>query len=434
MRKIIWRVGVVAALVLACLSLFVIYMETRTRSSWDPKAAAADLDRREKYWATWDESSRDRGTFCISCHTAMPYAFARPALRTTLGEPAPSHEERALIENVEKRVRLWKEVQPYYSSMPVQSRGTEAVLNALILAVRDSQSGGHTLSPDTREALQYMWAEQQADGPQKGGWRWILFDNEPWEAVDSPYYGACLAAVATGIAPGNYSSDPAIQANVATLRDYLRRESAKQMPINRVNLLWASAQLPGLLSAAEQQAIVAEILAKQRSDGGWSLASLIGDWQREDGTPQVEKSDGYATGFIVMVLQQLGMSRDDVHVKQGLAWLVQNQNPFTGAWSGYSLNKRRHNPFSNVSQFMDDAATAYAVLALTESPSPMKGQSNQRHAVPGRQTLTSRTESPSNHFRRSASSSSSVRGQSAPSRRDSPRSASTRPPVWQRAQ
>lgn len=372
MSKFTRRIGIAAVVCVAILLAGWLYAETRTRTTWDRKAAARYLDRREKYWAEWPEAARDQGTFCVSCHTALPYAFARPALGSALSENQPADQERLLLDNVQKRVRLWNEIKPYYESMPAQSRGTESVLNALILAGHDARAG--KLSPDGRAALAHVWEQQLTTGDRKGAWAWILFDNEPWEAADSPYYGACLAAIAAGIAPENYSSDLAIQPNITALSDYLRREAAAQTPIQRVNLLWASVQLPGLLTSAQQQAIVDEILPKQHSDGGWSLSELSGGWQREDGTPQIMQSDGYATGFIALVMQQLGYSREDAHVRAALNWLVQNQSLLNGGWSGYSLNKRRHNPFSEVSQFMNDSATAYAVLALTDPTNSFRSE------------------------------------------------------------
>ena len=51
-------------------------------TTWNPKAAAAYLDYREGWWAEWTGSTRDHGTFCVSCHTALPYALSRPALRS----------------------------------------------------------------------------------------------------------------------------------------------------------------------------------------------------------------------------------------------------------------------------------------------------------------------------------------------------------------
>lgn len=77
-------------------------------------------------------------------------------------------------------------------------------------------------------------------------------------------------------------------------------------------------------------------------------------------------------------MQQVGLGRDETHVKRGLSWLVQNQR-WGGQWRAYSLNKRRLNPFSNPSSFMDDAATAYAVLALTEANAPRPAAASAQH-------------------------------------------------------
>src|SRR5208282_2877896 len=54
--------------------------------SWDQKAAAAYLDQRAGWWMGWQRAQRDHDTFCVSCHTAVPYAMSRPALRNALAE------------------------------------------------------------------------------------------------------------------------------------------------------------------------------------------------------------------------------------------------------------------------------------------------------------------------------------------------------------
>ena len=347
--------------------------ETKIASSWDQKSAAAYLDQRAAWWMEWPKAARDHETFCVSCHTAVPYALSRPGLRKPLAEAGPSANERRLLDNVTKRVRLWKEIAPFYSDADrgmyktAESRGTESVLNALILASNDAQAG--QLSNDTRAALRNMWAEQQITGNKKGAWPWLRFANEPWEADDSDYYGASLAAIAVGIAPENYRNRPEIQHNLKMLRDYLNREATATQPIfNRVVLLWASATLPGLLEPKQQRAITNEILAEQRPDGGWSLASLAGNWKRHDGTPQERNSDGYATGLIIFTLQQAGIARENAQYEQGIAWLVKNQDKAEGCWPAYSLNKNEeHHIGPETAHFMNDAATAYAVLALTEA-------------------------------------------------------------------
>ena len=346
--------------------------------SWSPQAAAAYLDYREAWWTEWTGSARDHGTFCVSCHTALPYALARPALRAALAESGPSVNEQRLIENVTKRVRLWNSVGPYYGGSGYdhktdESRGTEAVLNALILASHDAEKG--QLSVDTRAAFDNMWALQQTKGENAGSWPWLQFDQEPWEANDSGYYGAALAAMAVGIAPENYASTSEIQDNLRRLREHLNRKSASQSTLNRVFLLWASTKLPGLLAPAQQRAIVQEMLSKQQSDGGWRLASItwkwsgwnlrsvVNMWIREDGTPMEGKSDGVATSLMTLVLQEAGVGADNAKLQRGRAWLLTNQNPKEGSWPASSVNKRRH-VSTDTGRFMSDAATGYATAAL----------------------------------------------------------------------
>jgi squalene-hopene/tetraprenyl-beta-curcumene cyclase len=350
-------------------------LEIKAAKLWDEKAAAAYLDERAVWWMGWPKAARDHETFCVSCHTAVPYAMSRPALGRALGERGPSLNERRLLENVSKRVRLWKEVAPFYTDADrgayktVESRGTESVLNALILASNDASKDVPTgrLSDDTRTAFRNMWAEQQTSGDRKGAWLWLRFQNEPWEADDSDFYGAAIAAVAVGTAPEDYRARPEIQNNLKMLREYLNRQYEAQTLSNRVVLLWASAKLPGLIEPERQKAILSEVLGKQQADGGWSLSSLSGAWTRNDGTPQEAKSDGYATGLIALALEQARIPPENAQLKQGLAWLAGHQNKTDGFWPAYSLNKNEgHHISPDTARFMNDAATAYAVLALCE--------------------------------------------------------------------
>ena len=380
--KIGLRLGCVFATLLVSVTTACSHPNKTITDSWDPKTAAAYLDQRQVTWMGWPGSARDHGTFCVACHTGLPYALSRPALRRALGEQGPSINERRLLENVTKRVLLWNQVEPFYKDGPTyhdnksaQSRGTESVLNALILATADAQTG--VLSNPTKIAFDNMWALQETAGEERGAWAWLQFELEPWEAEDSQYYGATLAAIAVGTAPENYGLSPEIQNRVAMLRDYLNREYATQSTMNRVALLWASAKLPGLLDSERQKRIIKEVTRAQQPDGGWRLSSLTwqsgwslrsfarirlrADWSRQDG-----RSDGYATGLITLALQQAGMPPTEPTMKRALAWLENNQSKEEGCWPSYSVNQRRSQD-SNVGHFMRDAATAYAVLALTQS-------------------------------------------------------------------
>jgi len=334
---------------------------------WNARAAAGYLDGRMEWWLHWPNAQRDHDTSCVSCHTALPYALARPALHAVLAEREAAAPERAMLAHVVKRVGMWREVEPFYPDQTrglpksSESRGTEAVLNALVLATRDASTG--TLSDEGRQAFANMWALQFTAGDSKGAWAWLNFHYEPWEATESAYYGAALAALAVGTAPAGYASSPDIQDRVKMLRDYLQKTVDGERLFNRLTVLWASSRLPNLVTADQQRAIVDAAAALQQADGGWTTSAL-GTWKRVDGTTLETASDGFATGLTALVLQQTGAHGD--RTAKALAWLATHQDPATGQWPAASLNKKR-DPATDIGKFMSDAATAYAVLALTEA-------------------------------------------------------------------
>jgi squalene-hopene/tetraprenyl-beta-curcumene cyclase len=344
--------------------------QSASQPSWNPAKAAAYLDGRLTWWISWPTSARDHGTFCVSCHTAAPFSLGRAALRGALGESAASPNEQKVLDSVTKRVRMWHDVEPFYSDQTrglpktAESRGTEAILNSLILVWRDVPTG--RLSADARLALDNMLALQIKAPDMNGAWAWLQFHNAPFEG-DSQFYGNALAAIAIGSAPGNYQSEAEIQGGVKLLRAWLVKNMSDQTPLDRVVLLWASTKLNGLLNRDQQNKIIEDTLANQQEDGGFSMSQLVGAWKRQDGTPLDTASDGYATGLIAFALEQMETPRRTTPLKRALAWLRSHQIEADGRWPAVSLNKNRV-AHSDTGLFMSDAATAYAVLALTNAP------------------------------------------------------------------
>jgi squalene-hopene/tetraprenyl-beta-curcumene cyclase len=342
---------------------------------WKKEQAATYLDEREKVWFEFPGAARgerETKTACISCHTVFPYALARPVLRRLSSSAGPSEYEQKLLTQIKMRVDHWKELDTSKYGLPYdfseqkkkESWGTEAVLNSVILAHDDQYQGLAAPNEATKQALQNLWKVQVRIGRDKGSWDWLNFGLEPWESPGGRYYGASLAAIAVGTAPDYYrpGTNPALDAQVQLLRGYLKDQLADQNLFNRTWALWASTKLDGVLTADQQKATIGQLLSKQGTEGGWSLSSL-GTFARKDGTAQETASDGYATGLVLHVLQLAGMPKDNVKIAKGLAWLRANQQA-TGEWRGYSMNKKR-DPSTHVGKFMTDAATAYAVLALS---------------------------------------------------------------------
>lgn len=372
------------ALLVSALAIWIAGCSPRPDSrsgSWDPGAAAAYLDQRQDWWVRWPGSARDHATFCISCHTVLPYALGRAQLDGPLdGRPASPQESR-LRADVVKRVRLWSQTLPYYTDQrngrpkSVQSRGTEAVLNALILVSEDARTG--RLSPDAKSALEDMWETQERSGDSAGAWAWLDFDLQPWETRDAQYFGAALAALAVGTAPENYRSTATIQGPLRRLTGYLDRNYDAQPLHQRLALLWAASSLPQLIAPARRQEIIAAAFRAQHADGGWSLYALAPSYRRFARILRLW-SDGYATGFVTFVLERAGVPRGDPRLQRGLSWLVHHQQP-EGFWPAYSINQRM-SWTTPKGRFMSDAATAYAVLALTQGsvePVPAPGQARR---------------------------------------------------------
>lgn len=347
-------------------------------ADWNPKLAAEYLDGRQKEWFAWPRANTS-GVPCVSCHTSAPYLLVRPALRRALGEGEHTPYEAGLLAGLKSRVdkRDAKALFPGKNGVgAVQSTGVEAVLAALFLATEDAASG--TLSEETEKALDRMWSLQASTGKTAGAWDWTDAQLDPWETADSVFYGASLAALATGVAPSGYQSRVGVRENVDALKKYLQAQLEAQPLHNRLILLWASTKLRDTLSRAEQDAIIEAVRSRQEADGGWTVESL-GAWGKHEAAPPSPRSNNYATAIVAFVLQRAGVARTDPGLSRALDWLRGRQNPEFGFWEAQSMNKV-YPPNSMQLRFMRDAATGYAALALLESNSGATKETTQAAA------------------------------------------------------
>src|ERR1700732_4472920 len=81
--------------------------------TWSKDRAAKYLDERGKAW--FEFKSAERGerankSTCVSCHTLVPYALARPVLRRLTGATQPTELEKRLIAQTMNRVEHWQQL------------------------------------------------------------------------------------------------------------------------------------------------------------------------------------------------------------------------------------------------------------------------------------------------------------------------------------
>ncbi len=272
---------------------------------------------------------------CMTCHTNYAYLLAssavdsdRPALRQVR-----QYAEALVRERWETKGPRWP---------------AEVVMTAAVLAGNDAATSGQ-LHPLSRRALDRMWTLQNEDG----GWEWLKCDWPPMESDD--FFGVTMALLAAGMAPNAYAATPAAQTGLRRIRQYLTANPVPNLH-HEAMLVWASTYVDGILTPAQRKATVERLLAKQKPDGGWGLATL-GEWKRMDEKPQdTRSSDGYGTGLVIHVARRAGFPATDPRLVRGIRWLETHQRE-SGRWFTRSLAKDgRH--------FLTHAGTAFAVLAL----------------------------------------------------------------------
>jgi squalene-hopene/tetraprenyl-beta-curcumene cyclase len=342
--------------------------------TWNTQGAARFLSNREHAWLEFtikraEKRGQSQNAACASCHTVLPSLLAEPAMERALGRQEPSPYTIIFLDRIRDKVMRPEAPQ---NARFGYLRSAEPIIYALALVLEDRERQKAALSKETEEAFRHMWAEQLRKGDKRGSWAWPDTSLDPWETPDSVYYGTALAALAIGNAPADYMKRPEVKEQLTEMSDYLRLNFSKQIIHHRLAALWASANLPDIVSAADRTSTLEEIWRSQNSDGGWSWRA-IGPWKpRQDSfvasVAAGSDSDGYATAYAACALGQAGIQTSDPGLHRALAWLAMHQNAETGGWEAKSINGV-HPDDPVLGHLMGDAASAYAVIALSKAGS-----------------------------------------------------------------
>jgi squalene-hopene/tetraprenyl-beta-curcumene cyclase len=284
--------------------------------------------------AQWRSSNN-----CVSCHTNGLYLVSGAM------EPAgqPWREARAFaIEYIDRYRTGEREPLGQYGAVEGM------VSTACFLALGDRVMFDD-FTPQTRAALDFAFSLQS----QAGHWpSWLACNWPPYES--DLHFGPSLMAIAMGRAPEDYLRQPNVVEGMARLSRWLHATKPNTLH-QKGMLLWAHSEGGFTMSQDTRAAWLQELLATQRSDGGWCMASL-GDWSRRDGADQLDESEAYATAFCLWIITRCGMAPDAVEVRKAVAWLHANQRA-SGRW--FSRSQR-----ADTRHYLSNAATNMATMAL----------------------------------------------------------------------
>jgi len=290
---------------------------------------------------TWGETYG-----CVTCHTNGLYLAAPPEIFAERRAFEIAHDQAA------RYVRSWRANDVPGNDAPAPDV-PDVVGTSAFLAINEAQSGEKELSDITVEALDRAWSLQDEGG------HWTGFVSN-WPPFYDRHWPVTLMAIATGMAPGDYPSTDAAVQGMRRIRAHIAA-NPPEFAHNRGMLLWAGSVNEGLISDADRQLWIDELLGLQRDDGGWATGQL-GVWRMREGLesdpPVTVESDGYGTGFVIYVLRQAGVPASHAAIQRGVGWLKTHQRA-----GGYWWTQSIRNSFTT-SNFLTHAGTAFAVKAL----------------------------------------------------------------------
>jgi hypothetical protein len=191
----------------------------------------------------------------------------------------------------------------------------------------------------------YLLRGQQEDGSWKPGGQ-LPGQKRPLRETQEVTTMWALVAITSYAAP-NEKEQPAIDKAIHWLGDKTLGESTEWWA---VGLLWEHAR--GNTKNAEL--LRAELLKRQRPDGGWGWLST-------------EESDALGTGQAMYALLRTGFAKDHAAIRAAQEFLRKTQQP-DGAWPvrGTKESKRQH-----VQATATYWGTCWAVIALAETLPPL---------------------------------------------------------------
>jgi ankyrin repeat protein len=276
-----------------------------------------------------------RKSGCVSCHhnalTAMTVAAAR-AQRFVVNEDLRMKELATVVgDALAGHDALMQGLVPFGGGPPT--------IGYILLGLAAEH---HAADIATDAMVRLLRLSQLPDG------HWSGANRPPLEASEFTYTAVNLRGIQQFQSPACETCGRAIERAIAWL-SHSKPDTTEDRVFRLFGLAWGRAARRVVQTAIE------DVIASQRSDGGWAqLPSL--------------PSDAYATGEALVALHEAGVSAKAPAYQRGVDFLLRTQLQ-DGSWF---VRKRAHptQPYfesgfpHGVNQFISTAATNWATLAL----------------------------------------------------------------------
>ena len=281
---------------------------------------------------------------CVSCHNnalpAMAVAVAR--------ERGFKIDEQAVQTENAKIAELWGAKREQY----LQGRGAPGGNDTASYILVGLAANGQTANATTDVVVHYLAGEQT----KAGNWEITIRSRPPLEASHFNVTALSLRALQL-YAPKGRSE--AVKQQIAEARQWLTTatpQTNEDRAFQLFGLHWSGAD------KATKQKAATNLLALQRSDGGWAqLPSMA--------------SDAFATGQAMVALHRAGgLPTNETAYQRGVQYLLKTWKP-DGTWyvqsRSFPFQKQFESGFPyGKDQWISAAATSWAVMALALTIDP----------------------------------------------------------------
>jgi hypothetical protein len=299
-------------------------------------AARRGLAFTEKDAADWRETKK-----CASCHQGIMTAWTFVEARER-GYPVRAE----LLANTFAwcRERFTAIDQPRSADPNSRAISTAALMFGLMALTNPGQT---SLAPEELTRLGTHFVNTQEPN---GFWTWSVVPpgNRPPPVSESDEVATLMAYLCLegGLSTDRRQTSPAAASRekaAAWLASTPHGDSTQSAALR----LYASVRDGA--PKEQQEAAIADLLARQNADGGWS--------QTRD-----RSSDGFATGQVLYFLHLSGLAANRAEMKRGIAFLVADQRE-DGSWKVIPRAQPGAQPFTHPEPIVS-FGTAWATMAL----------------------------------------------------------------------